>query len=86
VPAVELAVECEPDGDVAVPAPVGALVEGDRIKELLIGPTVLDQLAHQLTVASEIAWTKHKWLQVSMCFGVAGISCVILAYALAVFT
>jgi hypothetical protein len=64
-----------------VPAPVGALVEGDRIKELLIGPTVLDRLAHQLTVASEIAWTKHKRLQVSMCFGVAGISCVILAYA-----
>jgi len=61
-------------------------LEEDRIKELLTGATVLDQLAHQLKVASAIAWTKHKRLQVSMVFGVAGISCVVLAYALTVFT
>ena len=61
-------------------------LEEDRIKELLTGSTVLDQLAHQLKVASGIAWTKHKRLQLSMLFGVAGVFFVVLAYALAVFT
>jgi hypothetical protein len=58
----------------------------DRIKELLEGPTRLDQLAHQLKVTSDIAWTKHRRLQISMFFGVAGVFLIVLAYAIAVFT
>ena len=61
-------------------------LEEDRIKELLTGGTVLDQLAHQLKVTSEIAWTRHKRLQASMIFGTAGVFFVVLAYAFAVFT
>jgi hypothetical protein len=61
-------------------------LEEDRIKELLCGPTVLDQLAHQLKVSSGIAWTKHKRLQISMYFGVAGITLIVLSYAVAIFT
>jgi hypothetical protein len=58
----------------------------DRIKELLTGGTVLDQLAHQLRITSEIAWTKHKRLHVSMIFGTVGVFLVVLSYALAIFT
>ena len=47
---------------------------------------MLDQLAHQLKVSSGIAWTKHKRLQISMYFGVAGIALIVLSYAIAVFT
>jgi hypothetical protein len=61
-------------------------LEEDRIKELLSGPTVLDQLAHQLKVSSGIAWTKHKRLQISMYSGVAGVALIVLSYAIAVFT
>jgi hypothetical protein len=61
-------------------------LEEDRIKELLTGGTVLDQLAHQLKVASQIAWTKHKRLQASMFFGTAGVFVIVLTYGFAVFT
>jgi hypothetical protein len=59
--------------------------EVEDIKDLLSGPTVMDQLAKQLKEASEITWKKHRWLQASMIVTAFGLSSVILSYFIASF-
>jgi hypothetical protein len=51
-----------------------------RIKQLLTGPTVIDQLARQLKVASDIAWTKHLYLKLSMIAGTIGSLVIVGCY------
>jgi hypothetical protein len=55
------------------------------VKDLIEGPTMLDQLSRQVAVTATIAWSKHIWLQTSMVVAVVGLVLISIAYVLTAF-